>query len=266
MARLSNGVIQIVNFLALLVSLAILGFGAFLATRHGDCEKLLDVPVLVLGGFILIISLVALIGSLKDIPILLWIYLILMFFVLVGIAAFTVFFFVVTHDGGGHAVSGRGYKEYKLGDYSHWLQKKLNNSNDWKHLKSCLVKTKYCSDLIKDYKTLKAYEKADLTPIQSGCCKPPSECGYSAKNASYYDLSVQSRSTNGDCKLYKNSPSIRCYNCASCKAGVAQYLKEKWKVVAIVDSIAFALLILLYCVGCCAKRNATDESYDKMSD
>lgn len=181
MARISSYVIQYVNFLTMLLSLAVLGFGAYLATRHGDCEKFLTVPVLAIGGFIFVISLIGFIGAWKDIPILLWIYLIVMFFLLAAMAAFTVFAFIVTNSGAGHAVSGRGYKEYKLGDYSHWLQKTLSNTNNWKHLKSCLVKTKYCNNLIRDYKTLEAYNKADLSPIQSGCCKPPSECGYTAK-------------------------------------------------------------------------------------
>lgn len=268
MARLSSYVIQYVNFLTLILSLAVLGFGAFLAIKHdGDCEKFLTIPVLATGGFILLVSLVGFVGAWKDIPILLWIYLIVMFFLLAAMAAFTAFAFVVTNGGAGHAVSGQGYKEYRLGDDTHWLQKSLRNPTNWKHLKSCLVKTKYCSTLSKQYKSLKEYKNAALTPIQSGCCQPPSECGFSAKNVSYFDLNSHSKSsTDKDCALFKNAPSIRCYNCDSCRAGVAEYLKKKWRLVAFFNIAAFAFLIVLYCVGCCARRNATYVSYDKTWD
>ena len=46
-------------------------------------------------------------------------------------------------------------------------------------------------------------EIEDLSPIESSCCRPPSECGYPAVNASYYDLSFHPVSPNHDCKRYK---------------------------------------------------------------
>uniref|UniRef100_A0A0A9D612 Tetraspanin-10 n=1 Tax=Arundo donax TaxID=35708 RepID=A0A0A9D612_ARUDO len=122
--------------------------------------------------------------------------------------------------------------------------------------------------------------------MESGCCRPPAEyaaepftvyskpatahynlkhgyrislifrCGYPALNASYFDLSYHPVSTNVDCKLYKNVRSVRCYDCNSCKAGVAQYMKTEWRVVAIFNVILFVILSFVYFVGCCARRNA----------
>lgn len=98
-------------------------------------------------------------------------------------------------------------------------------------------------------------------------------CGYPAVNASFYDLSFHPISSNKDCKLYKNSKDIKCYNCDSCKyvslnfvrsplhirnpyrsfhffvwyqqsrAGVAQYMKIEWRVVAIFNCILFVVLV-----------------------
>nr|KAJ0192926.1 hypothetical protein LSAT_V11C800450510 [Lactuca sativa] len=65
--------------------------------------------------------------------------------------------------------------------------------------------------------TLKQYELAKLTPIEAGCCRPPSVCGYPVVNASYYDLTFHPISSNKDCILYKIRKPIRCYNCDSCK-------------------------------------------------
>ncbi|KAF8380281.1 hypothetical protein HHK36_027763 [Tetracentron sinense] len=164
--------------------------------------------------------------------------------------------FIITNNGSGHTVAGLRYKEYQLGDYSSWFLKKLNNTRNWKDLKSCLVKSDDCNNLPKRYKTLKQYKMAKLTPIEAGCCRPPSECGYPTVNATYYDLSFHPTSSNNDCKLYKNSRVIKCYNCDSCKAGVAQYMKIEWRVVAIFNVVLFVVLSMVYFVGCCARRNA----------
>lgn len=42
-------------------------------------------------------------------------------------------------------------------------------------------------------------------------------CGYPAVNASFYDLSFHPVNSNHDCKLYKNSKAVKCYDCDSCK-------------------------------------------------
>ncbi|KAH7513963.1 hypothetical protein FEM48_Zijuj11G0038500 [Ziziphus jujuba var. spinosa] len=173
--------------------------------------------------------------------------------------------FIVTNNGSGHNVPGlrQEYKEYELKDYSSWFLKQLNNTRNWKHLKTCLVKSDDCNNLSKKYKTLKQYKSAKLTPIEAGCCRPPSECGYPAVNASYYDLSFHPISSNEDCKLYKNSRTVKCYSCDSCKAGVAQYMKTEWRVVAIFNVVLFLILSMIYFVGCCARRNAAARSQSK---
>ncbi|WVZ22995.1 hypothetical protein V8G54_001539 [Vigna mungo] len=136
--------------------------------------------------------------------------------------------FIVTNNGSGHSVTGLRYKEYQLQDFSSWFLKE----------------------------TLKQYKSAKLTPIEAGCCRPPSQCGYPAANASYYDLTFHPVSPNNDCKRYKNSRAIKCYDCDSCKAGVAQYMKTEWRVVAIFNVVLFVVLSIVYFVGCCARRNA----------
>ncbi|KAJ8766131.1 hypothetical protein K2173_021648 [Erythroxylum novogranatense] len=253
----SNFVIRWINFCTMLLALSVIIFGVWMSTRHDSCRRSLTLPVLALGAFILIISLIGFLGALKNSFILLWIYLIMLCVILVAILAFTVLAFIVTNNGSGHSVPGLRYKEYQLKDYSSWFLKQLNNTHNWKHLRSCLVKSEDCNNLSKKYKTLKQYKSAKLTPIEAGCCRPPSECGYPVINASFYDLSFQPISSKHDCKLYRNSRTVKCYNCDSCKAGVAQYMKIEWRVVAIFNVILFVVLSMVYFVGCCARRNAT---------
>ncbi|TYI15796.1 hypothetical protein ES332_A08G211200v1 [Gossypium tomentosum] len=265
----SNFVIRWINFLTMviicllcmlfngqLLAIAVAIFGVWMSTHHDGCRKSLTLPVLGLGGFIFLVSMIGFLGALKKNAILLWIYLILLCMILVAILVFTVLAFIITNNGSGHNVSGLRYKEYQLKDYSSWFLKQLNNTDNWKRLKSCLVKSEDCNNLAKQYKTLKQYKMAKLTPIEAGCCRPPSECGYPVVNASYYDLSFHPVSSNEDCKLYKNSRVVKCYNCDSCKAGVAQYMKTEWRVVAIFNLALFVVLSIIYFVGCCARRNA----------
>lgn len=167
----------------------------------------------------------------------------------------------MTNNGSGHGVTGQRYKEYQLHDYHSWFLKQLNNPHNWEHLKSCLVKSDDCNGLSKKYKNIKQFRLAKLSPIEAGCCRPPSDCGYRAVNATFYELSeAHQASNNKDCTLYKNSPAIKCYNCDSCKAGVAQYMKTEWRVVAIFNVVLFLVLSVVYFVGCCARRNAASDN------
>ncbi|XP_077223695.1 tetraspanin10 isoform X2 [Tasmannia lanceolata] len=223
----STFVIRWINFLTVLLAVGVICFGVWMSTHHDGCRKSLTLPVLGIGALILLM-------------------------------------FIITNNGSGHAVTGLSYKEYQLRDYSSWFVKQLNNTRNWEHLRSCFVKSEDCNDLPNRYKSLKQYKLAKLSPIEAGCCRPPSACGYPAINASYYDLSFHPVSTNNDCKLYKNSPSIKCYSCDSCKAGVAQYMKTEWRVVAIFNVVLFVVLSTIYFVGCCARRNAARSRSSKV--
>ncbi|GMP96224.1 hypothetical protein CsSME_00044959 [Camellia sinensis var. sinensis] len=224
----STFVIRSINFLTMLLAVAVIGFGIWMSSHNDVCRKSLTLPVLGLGAVIFVISIIGFLGAWKSNSILLWIYLIMLCFILIAILVFTVLAFIVTNNGSGHNVAGLRYKEYQLRDYSPWFLKQ----------------------------TLKQYKLAKLTPIEAGCCRPPSECGYPVINASYYDLSFHPISPDNDCKVYKNSKAIKCYNCDSCKAGVAQYMKTEWRVVAIFNVVLFLVLSIIYFVGCCARRNA----------
>ncbi|KAI7989048.1 Tetraspanin-8 [Camellia lanceoleosa] len=91
-----------------------------------------------------------LVGSCYRVSLLLWVYLLAMFLLIVILFCFTIFAFVVTNKGVGEVVSGKGYKEYRLGDYSNWLQKRVNSTKNWNKIKSCLQDSKVCKSLIDD--------------------------------------------------------------------------------------------------------------------
>lgn len=163
----SNNLTGIVNFITTLLSIPIIAVGIWLAHKHNtDCVRFLQWPVIILGVFILVVSLAGFVGSCWRISWLLWVYLFVMFLLIFLLFVFTIFAFVVTNKGAGQAVSGKGYKEYRLGDYSNWLQNRVNNPTYWNDIKSCLSDGKFCNGLDAAYPTQAAFNSASLTPIE----------------------------------------------------------------------------------------------------
>ncbi|CAJ2642517.1 unnamed protein product [Trifolium pratense] len=81
-------------------------FGVWLSTRHDACGKSLTIPMLSIEAVIFLIFIVGFLGTMKRSSILLWVYLVMLFFILVGILVFTVLVFIVTNNGSGHSVTG----------------------------------------------------------------------------------------------------------------------------------------------------------------
>ncbi|KAG6529116.1 hypothetical protein ZIOFF_011310 [Zingiber officinale] len=90
---------------------------------------------------------------------------------------------LIALDGAGRAVSDRGFKEYRLGDFSHWLQKRVEDSKNWRRIRSCLDQRKACKSMEQKNETWAQFVGHDLSPIQSGCCKPPTACNFTFVNA-----------------------------------------------------------------------------------
>ncbi|XXG79810.1 hypothetical protein AAC387_Pa09g0803 [Persea americana] len=218
----------------MLVSFLIIGFSLYIGVINGtsECEKEFYTLTLILGIFLLVISVLGLVGSCCRITFFLWLYLALMFFLILGLFAFTVFTFIVTNNGAGKALSRRGYNEYRLGDYSNWVRKRVTNERDWQKVKSCLVQMKL------------------------GCCGPPITCGFTHKNAMYWIIPNSGpASSDRDCSTWSNNHDRLCYECESCKAGVLTILKKGWRKIAIINVIVLVAVIIVYAIGCCAIRN-----------
>nr|CAB3457100.1 unnamed protein product [Digitaria exilis] len=255
--RLSNSLIGILNLATFLLSIPILVAGIWLGHRSDgtECEKYLSAPVIALGVFLLLVSLAGLIGACCRVTWLLWVYLLAMFVLIVVLFGVTVFAFVVTNKGAGEAVSDRGYKEYRLGDYSNWLQKRVENNKDWNRIRSCLQDSKVCKTLQDKQETLAQFMSSDLSPIESGCCKPPTSCGFTYESGTNWTKTATNSTSDPDCNSWDNSPSTLCYGCQSCKAGVVATFKRDWKRVAIVNIVFLVFIVIVYSVGCCAFRN-----------
>lgn len=169
MFRLSNNLIGILNIVTFVLSIPIIWAGVWLSHKGvTECERFLDKPVIILGVFLMVISIAGFIGSCCKVSWLLWVYLLVMFLLIVILFCFTIFAFVVTNKGAGHVVSGRGYKEYRLGDYSNWLQKRVISTKNWNKIRSCVADSKICSTFNETYlrDTVNQFYNQHLTSIQ----------------------------------------------------------------------------------------------------
>ncbi|KAH7671792.1 Tetraspanin/Peripherin protein [Dioscorea alata] len=261
MVRVSNNVVGCLNLITLLLSIPIVAGGIWLTSRAStDCEKFLEKPAIVLGVFLLVVSLAGLVGAWCRISLLLWLYLVVMFLLIVVVFCFTIFAFVITNKGAGEIVSGRGYKEYRLGDYSNWLQKRVDAEKNWLKIRSCIQESKVCRRMEERNQTLNEFLRDDLSPLQSGCCKPPTACNFTYRSATVWDKPSGFESNISDCNSWQSDPPILCYDCQSCKAGVLANIKHDWKTIAVVNIIFLIILIAVYTVGCCAFRNNREEN------
>ncbi|KAJ8621929.1 hypothetical protein MRB53_030458 [Persea americana] len=235
MFRISNNLIGLLNFLTFLLSIPILAGGIWLSARSTtNCDKFLDRPIIVVSVFLMVGSLIGLAGACCCISCLLWLYLFVMFLHIVLLFYFTIFAFA----------------------------KRVNDSENWSKIKSCLADSNV-------YKTLEAsndaeteFYKRSLSPVQSGCCKPPTSCNFTYVNATVWNKPEGSTDTYSDldCLVWNNDQNTLCYNCQSCKAGVLANLKRYWKKVVVVSIIFLIFLIIVYTVGCCAFRNNREDN------
>lgn len=100
--------------------------------------------------------------------------------------------------------------------------------------------------------------------LQSGCCKPADDCGFTYVNPTEWTKNTTVSSANPDCSAWGNDLNTLCFNCQSCKAGLLDNLKSDWKKVAVVNIVFLIILIIVYSVGCCAFRNSRrDNAYWK---
>ncbi|OIT35357.1 PREDICTED: tetraspanin-8-like [Nicotiana attenuata] len=260
MVRCSNCFITTLNFFTLVASLIlILVSVSFNMNINGTvCQKTLQKPLLILGLFLLILSLMGIIGACCHVSFLLYIYLALLFVVLTGMIIYQLFCIVnaVTHLDSNNQ-EPKGEWEDKFQEYSHWfIKKRLPNDRDWEKIKSCLIDAKYCKYQIPKDRIADFY-KNKLSSTQSGCCKPPTYCNFEFQNATTWIVPKTGAKVpdDADCKAWNNEEKQMCYNCNSCKKAVIDNIKKYYKHSALISFCIFLIISIIYSVGCCALTN-----------
>ena len=257
-----------INFAAALLSIPVIAAGIWLSTQPDNaCVQILQWPVIALGVAVLAAGLAGSAGAFWRLPWLLLAYLVAMLALVLALAGLAAFVFAVTASSSGRPAPGRAFLEYDLDDYSGWLRARLDAPGRWDRVKTCLAATPTCSDLNQtaaagDAATAQGFFAAAwLSPLQSGCCKPPTRCGYTFVTPTYW-ISPVSPGGDPDCAAWSNEEAKFCYSCASCKAGLLQNLRGEWRRADIIVAVDAAALLAVYAVGCYAFRTAkTDELF-----
>ncbi|KAL8498163.1 hypothetical protein ACS0TY_021484 [Phlomoides rotata] len=256
---MSNNVTAILNFVALMCSIPIIAAGIWLASNpDNDCIRWLRWPLLFLGAAFLLVSLTGFIGAYWKKEGLLAVYLVSMFILIVLLLVLLVLAFVVTRPTGAYSVPGMGFREYRVGGFSSTLRNLVIGNVNWGKIRACLADSHTCSKLTQKYATPADFFAAHLSPIESGCCKPPMICGFQYSNPTTW-FAPSNIAANMDCTIWNNDPSLLCYNCDSCKAGLLGNLREKWRKANIILIITVVVLIWVYLIACSAYKNAQTE-------
>jgi len=257
---LANSLTAILNLLALLCSIPITASGIWLASKpDNECVNLLRWPVVVLGVLILLVSACGFIGAYQYKETLLAVYLCCMAILIGLLLVVLIFAFVVTRPDGSYQVPARGYKEYRLEGFSNWLRENVVDSKKWGKIRACLADTNVCPKLSQQFITAdQFFSSSSITPLQSGCCKPPTACGYNFVNPTLWQ-NPTNMAADADCYLWNNDQSQLCYNCNSCKAGLLGNLRKDWRKANLILIITVVVLICVYVIACSAFRNAQTE-------
>ncbi|MED6110368.1 hypothetical protein PIB30_042157 [Stylosanthes scabra] len=271
--QISNTVVGALNILSLLLGLSALASSAYIHFHGGDgasdCQKVLQYPLLIAGVFIVIVSTLGIVGSLCRVNVALYAYLLVTFLLILAMALFTVFALFVTNKKVGQQVTTRAYGEYVVTDFSHWLQHYVVNDRNWDEVKSCLMDAHVCHDLAlhggrNNHNDDLFYKH--LSTTQVGCCKPPANCGFVMKNATYWEVPKTGGSganNNSDCKTWSNKEDKLCYDCNSCKGGVLANIRNQWRHLTVFNSVVFVLVTAIYVLGCYAVRNNRTDFHNK---
>ncbi|KAK1283782.1 Tetraspanin-6 [Acorus calamus] len=174
MYRFSNTVIGYLNLLTMLASIPIIGGALWVAKSSAKCEGFLQMPLLIVGFVVLLVSLMGFVGACFNIAWALWVYLVVVIFLIVTILCLTIFGFIVTSKGGGVEVPSRLYREYRLEDYSPWLRNKVKGVDEWRSIRACLLGAGVLEEVRRDFHKLSVLNViviVFLVCIYSiGCC------------------------------------------------------------------------------------------------
>ncbi|EAZ37424.1 hypothetical protein OsJ_21759 [Oryza sativa Japonica Group] len=284
----SNNITACVNFLALVCAVPVVATGVWFASKQGDdCARVARWPLAILGAALLLVALAGFAGAYWNRRGLLAAYLFAMAALITLLLALLVFAFAVTRPSGAYPAFARAYDDYRLDGYSTWLRDRVaGEPRRWEGIRACLRRfdtwqeagagrassssppssstnhTSPRSSTLQFFyecaNRLKRKGEGSMDGKVSGCCKPPTVCGYAYVSPTVW-VNPANPAADADCAAWGNDPSQLCYECSSCKAGMLGTLREQWRRANVALVIATVALIFFYVIGCSAFKNAQTE-------
>ncbi|KAL8170592.1 hypothetical protein V2J09_022396 [Rumex salicifolius] len=252
MACFGNYCLSLINSFLLILSLPFLLAGWIIKSfSDSPCNPIIYKPLFIVGVFLLFLSLIGMLGSCCRLTYFLWIYLTLVLLLII-ILAFILIFGAANIKGGTRTYHP---KEYSLQDFSSWLRNKMVDDGSWADIKACMKEHHACTkfEIVHHLVDMINFQRFKLSPIEVGCCKPPSYCGFL-----YMDEDTWKPPKNGfnssdvDCTLWRNEKDDLCYDCNSCKASYLAQFMNYWRKLTIVSVVLLSFLTIVFLIGCCA--------------
>ncbi|XP_040377766.1 tetraspanin-3-like [Oryza brachyantha] len=178
--------------------------------------------------------------------------------VLVAVVALLGYLILAYVAVGGIDLTAVKEREYSLDDYGGWLRARVADPRYWGTTSACIRDRNTCFVVREDdssifllrrqlssYQGLQENERPVMSPIQSGCCKPPSSCAaFTYANGTATTPAASAMVTNADCSKWSNDEETLCFQCDSCKAGFLDDTKKAWNGFAKIPIIGLMLLIV----------------------
>nr|XP_043626119.1 tetraspanin-15 [Erigeron canadensis] len=133
-----------------------------------------------------------------------------------------------------------------------WIKIMVSNDTNWNAIETCIYKSRTCQDLAVQSSMIGSndFSRRHLSPIESGCCIPPSNCDMTYVSVTYWeknpeaDDSSNGGSYNGDCDVWQNKATKLCYECHACRKGFISTLSRKWYKLGVFLVVETVLLIV----------------------
>ncbi|KAH9302655.1 hypothetical protein KI387_014238, partial [Taxus chinensis] len=103
--------------------------------------------IIIISGGIMLLSFAGFVGACFRVTSLLWLYLFFMLLLILAYLGCIIFAFAVTDKGNGQAVLGTGFSEYRLGDFSKWMQNHVKDAGSWQNIRLCVRDAGVCKRL-----------------------------------------------------------------------------------------------------------------------
>lgn len=148
MARISHVVFITLNvFTSIFGLVCVTGSIYFYIEKGMDCQQVLQAPLLISGLLTFVVSVMGLLASCFRINSLLIVYILLMFFVILLHAAFTLFMVFVANRNTGIVAIKLGFEKQFVHDINRrWLKRYFLSAKRWSGIRDCLAESGVCSD------------------------------------------------------------------------------------------------------------------------
>ncbi|CAL1369907.1 unnamed protein product [Linum trigynum] len=256
----SNVLVAIINTILLVLGLMAVGTGLYLMIA-GDsttqCRQGLERPLLITGAALVGVAAIGLVGSCCRNSCFIFLYLIVMFAAIVLLALFTIFLIFVTNQSIARTVT-----KLKIYNLDGWLRRYYVNDENWGDIKSCLIDARICYGVVAKNRSVIDFIKKRFSSTRSGCCTPPSSCGFTMRNETFWIPPKKgiAAGADPDCNGWSNKQNELCYDCESCKASFVYNIKQQWRSLAIINVCVLILAISVYVIGCCARFSKSSSS------